>query len=345
MIADFNILAPFIAISAGLRIALVWMTGVFNTVPVLAAIGGFGIAIIILTLLLRTLVFPFFRAQIRTSRQMQRQQIILGPQMAELRKKYRTDFRAYQTAVAELQKEHGMNPGSSMLGCLMGFLPIAITYPLFYAIKDAGGQINAPHFLWIPNAAQAVKDAVGGKAFAELLTGFASHPQLLIFPLLAAGATFIQSRMMMPPPMKHQPAQIQSMNDFSRKMTLLIPVSVFIAGVSLPQGLALYWVSQSLYMIVQQYYLIGWGSLHVPTWFPGHGRITPLTLPTAPESPPAGTGKGSAAKTKQRPEPKPISASGTGVAAPVPPSTKRATVPSGSPSRLDKGSGRRRKRR
>jgi hypothetical protein len=59
-----------------------------------------------------------------------------------------------------------------------------------------------------------------------------------------------------------------------------------------PQGLAIYWVTGTMFMVAQQYHLLGWGGLKVPAWFPGAGRVTALSIPRTPAQP-VKTGAGS----------------------------------------------------
>src|SRR4029077_19079677 len=54
-------------------------------------------------------------------------------------------------------------------------------------------------------------------------------------------------------------------------------------GLQLYQGIALYWLAQNIFMICQQWYIVGWGGLKVPRWFPGAGRTTPLSFNAPPE--------------------------------------------------------------
>jgi hypothetical protein len=66
-----------------------------------------------------------------------------------------------------------------------------------------------------------------------------------------------------------------------------MPVMVFVFGMIFPAGIALYWVTQSIYMIVQQWIVVGWGGLKVPAWFPGAGRVTDLSFPPSAATAPA----------------------------------------------------------
>jgi hypothetical protein len=102
---------------------------------------------------------------------------------------------------------------------------------------------------------------------------------LLIVPLLAAVATFVQSKMAIQPMRADMSAQEKSMQSMSKNMAYFFPGMIFLFSLNFAQGIGLYWVTQNLYMILQQYYMVGWGGLHLPAWMPGAGRTTSLSHP------------------------------------------------------------------
>ena len=104
----------------------------------------------------------------------------------------------------------------------------------------------------------------------------------MILPLLAGVLTFAQSRMMMPPPRPDMTDQERTMANVTKQMSVIFPVIIFWLSLNFPQGLALYWVTGTLFMVLQQYHLVGWGSLRVPSWLPGAHRTTALSYPKAP---------------------------------------------------------------
>jgi hypothetical protein len=162
-----------------------------------------------------------------------------------------------------------------------------------------------------------------------------THPTVLILPLLAAAATVVQSKMMAPPMRPDMSDQEKQMARMSRQMLLFMPVMVFFFGMIFPAGIALYWVTQSLYMIVQQYIVVGWGGLKVPAWFPGAGRVTKLSFPPAVATAPAAA-LSSASSTSSNGRAKPAQ----GGAA-----QKRPAAAGGSQSRTGGGARRNKRRR
>jgi YidC/Oxa1 family membrane protein insertase len=255
-----------------------------------ASIGAFGLAVIATTLIIRIVLFPLFTWQLRTSRRIQAEQRLIAPQLQELRKKYKKEPQKLNAEMMKLYKEHNINPLSQLSGCL----PILVQWPiiaaLYRAITAVQGSLHSGlGFLWIPDVSKKSIDLCCTDA-AGHVTSYANaliHPTVLILPLLAAGATFMQSKMMMPPLRPDMSDQERQMAKMSRQMTMFMPIMVFIFGMIFPAGIALYWVTQSIFMIVQQFIVVGWGGLKVPEWFPGAGRVTPLSFPPAPATAPA----------------------------------------------------------
>jgi YidC/Oxa1 family membrane protein insertase len=144
-------------------------------------------------------------------------------------------------------------------------------------------------FLWIHDVTQSAQSAccTGSNGLAGLLT----HPALLILPIIAGAFTFAQSRMMMPPSRPDMSDQERSMQGVTKQMSFIFPVMIFIFSFLFPQGLAIYWATGTMFMVAQQYHLLGWNGLVVPSWFPGANRVTALTIPRGPVKTGAGSGK------------------------------------------------------
>lgn len=278
-------------------------------------IGAFGLAVIVTTLAIRTLLFPLFTWQLKTSRRIQAEQRKIAPQMTELRKKYKKDPQKLNAEMMKLYKEHNINPLSQLSGCL----PILVQWPiiaeLYRAISSVQGVLaKGAHlgFLWIGDVTKTGLQTCcqpTPSSKVDYLQAL-SHPSVLILPLLAAGATLVQSKMMAPPMRPDMSDQERQMAKMSRQMMFFMPVMVFVFGMAFPAGIALYWVTQSIFMIVQQFIVVGWGGFKVPPWFPGAGRVTALSFPPAPAPAPAsalakpstnGQAKGEAAPSRKEP--------------------------------------------
>lgn len=180
--------------------------------------NSYGLAILLLTIIVRTLILPLTLKQYRSSKAMQK----LQPQMAEIKKKYKDNPQKQQEETMKLFQTHGVNP-------LAGCLPLIVQMPIFIALYNA--------IYWN-------KD-IRTHEFLGLMLGEPSPWYFL--PLLAAATTFIQSKMM-------QKQQTQAMPGMSMILTIF-PVLIFVMSMSFPAALPLYWVFSNLYTIVQNYFL------------------------------------------------------------------------------------------
>jgi YidC/Oxa1 family membrane protein insertase len=216
--------------------------------------GNAGIAIIIFTIIVKTLLLPLTIKSTRSSKAMQE----LSPKIKEIQKKHGKDrARASQETMA-LYQQYGVNP---MAGCLPMLIQIPIFWGLYRAIYNlsqaadvAAGGPWAHGFLWISDLAQA--------------------DPYKILPILAGIFQFVQSRMMRPANMpKTDDPQQQIMN----VMMNFMPLMVVLFGWSFAAGPVIYWVTQSLFSVVQQWFITGWGSLGAwLPWLPGlpeHRRL------------------------------------------------------------------------
>lgn len=266
-------------------------TNGFGGISMLTAIGAFGLAVIVLTLAIRAVLFPIFAWQLRTSRRIQSEQRRIAPQLQELRKKYKGQPQKLSAEMNKIYREHGISPFSGLTGCLPLLVQMPVLIGLYNAIRQATTHIStSDHFLWINHLSKSAHDACcANNNWLQIL----STPGVLVFPLLAAGLTFVQSRMMMPPLRADMSDQERSMAKVTKQMSLFFPVIILLFSLNFPQGLALYWVTGTMFMVVQQYLVVGWGGLKVPAWLPGAGRTTSLSYPK-----PEANGKSSAVATK-----------------------------------------------
>jgi len=245
-----------------IAVSLQFLFHAFRTFGPTHLIGAFGLAVIALTLILRGLLFPLFRYQIRTQRRLQREQQGIAPQLNELRKKYKADPRRQQQEIMAVYKEHGISPFGQLTGCLPLLLQMPIIYALYGSIHKLTTVLHGGlYFLWIPDLTRT--------PFQSDLLG---HPQLIIVPLLAGALTFVQTKMMVQPQRPDMSDQELQMYKVSSQMAYLMPAVIVVVALNFQQGVALYWVTQSLVMIVQQYFIVGWGQMPVPRWFPGSGQ-------------------------------------------------------------------------
>jgi YidC/Oxa1 family membrane protein insertase len=224
--------------------------------PWIAAIGAYGLAIMILTIIVRLLLAPLFHLQLRLSRRSMEQQKKIAPQLAELRKKYKNDPQKQQQEMMALYREHGINPLGGLSGCLPALLQFPILTGLYYVFySNAQHHTFADHFLFVPhlNDSPSVHPLIPGLPIPTLV--------YLIIPLLAAATTFVQSRMMQQPLSAVPTEQEQQTQQMTRTMQVMMPLMIAYFAIVTPAGLGLYWFVSNTVAIVQQYFVTGWGGL------------------------------------------------------------------------------------
>lgn len=289
--SGFNPLSIFSILQYPFGWVLQELVKVFTSVGPLKAIGAFGLAVIVLTIGIRAVLFPVFGWQLRTSRRIQAEQRLVAPQLQELRKKYKKEPQRLSQEMNALYKEHGISPFSSLTGCIPALVQMPVLIGLYQSIKTVTTTLNAGDrgFLWISDVTKSAQAACCSGHNG--LLGLVTSPQLLILPIIAGAFTFAQSRMMMPPTRPDMSDQERSMQGVTRQMSFIFPVMIFIFSFLFPQGLAIYWATGTMFMVAQQYHLLGWNGLVVPSWFPGANRVTALTIPRTPVKTGAGSGK------------------------------------------------------
>jgi YidC/Oxa1 family membrane protein insertase len=249
-------------------INVVFTQPIFNALMLLYHLfGDLGVSIIVLTIALRLILFPLTLKQLQSTKATQQ----LQPRMAEIRKKYANDQQMQAKAMQELYREYGINP---LAGCLPLLIQMPILYGLFYALRavldDAsrGNNLAAlngfiypflPHFSQFPNINLTWFTFINHSWYFSLGSADPTH----ILPILAALATFVQMRMSMARQNQNQnaPKANDAMSQQMRMMQYLMPAITLFFGWSFPAGLALYWTTSSIFGMVQQYFVTGWGAL------------------------------------------------------------------------------------
>jgi len=255
------------------------------TVPFLVWIGAYGVAIIVLTIIIRVLLSPLQQFQLVTQRKTMVEQRKLAPQVAELRKKYRKDAQKLNAETMKLYQEHGVNPLGGLVGCLPLIVQLPILTALYYVFTGfARNNQVITHFLFVPNLNE-------NPAHHLLFAGipFIPVPAYIVFPLLAAATTFIQSKMLqMPSPVNPTEQELQQ-QQMQRTMVFISPLMIAWFSLNVPAGLGLYWFVGNCVSIIQQSFVVGWGNL----W---PSRAKPL--PGAPVSLPANKAPANKAPTQ-----------------------------------------------
>jgi YidC/Oxa1 family membrane protein insertase len=268
-------------------------------------VGNMLFAIILLTLLLRTILIPIYRRQLVSSRRMQ----LLAPEIREIQKRNKGDRAKAAAAQQELYRERGVNPVS---GCLPLILTLFLLIPMYsvfsqgltnydpQAMMDVFGiqivDLNCPATPMYESDGHVVP-CLNATAFGidwgrpltlfdiPILPGIVFGFSLLA--LTSAAVQFVQSRMMLP---KTDPSAADDPNvKMQRQLMLFLPLISIAYGGFLPAGLFVYWIVSTIFAIIQQYLIVGWGSMFpFLGWSPGFAEDhTPRFPVSMPEPKPA----------------------------------------------------------
>ncbi|MFH1032519.1 MAG: YidC/Oxa1 family membrane protein insertase [Chloroflexota bacterium] len=217
--------------------------------------SNFGLAIIVLTIVIRALMYPLTFKQLQSSKAMQS----IQPKMAELQKKYGRDKQQLAREQMRLYKEAGMSP----TGCLG---PMIIQMPIWIALYQAIIRVSAiapEDFLNLSRHLYSSWSLVFSTVPLDgkfLWLDLAMPDAWLILPILVGVTMWIQQKMTMLPnadPRQQQQAQM---------MLWIMPLMFAYLTLQFPSGLALYWVISNIISIVMQYFVTGWGGLKLPSF-------------------------------------------------------------------------------
>lgn len=202
-----------------------------------------GLAIIAFTIIIKTLLLPLTVQSTRSARAMQE----LQPKIKELQKKHAKDRQRLTQETMALYQEHRVNP---MAGCLPMLLQIPIFLGLYQGIFAlSSGQYGASEFWSGP--------------FLWLSNGLDSPDPLHLLPIIAGVFQFVQTRMMRP----YKQGKIADPQQAMMNQVMnIMPLTVIAFGWGFASGPVLYWATQSLYSVGQQWIITGWGSMR--DWLP-----------------------------------------------------------------------------
>lgn len=234
--------------------------------------GALGFSIIILTILIRLVVWPFMATQLKSAKKM----ADLKPHLDELKKKHTGDKQALSKAQMDLYKEHGINPAA---GCLPSLIQIPVIIALYQAIFAFFSGVNGLDRInrLLYSSSWHLKSPPDANFFGINLTVKPSEfsqigTLILLIPIITALLTFVQSKMMAPQPVKKYPsdspkekkekaATEDAMSAVQGQMAYMMPLMIGYFAFQFPVGLAIYWNTFTIIGILQQYLLSGWGGM------------------------------------------------------------------------------------
>ncbi len=206
------------------------LVAIYNT----AAFQDFGVAVIVLTIAIRVLLFPLTYKAGVSQIKLQR----IQPKLKEIQDRYADDKMRLSNEMLSLYKEHGVNP-------LGGCLPILLQLPIFIALYSAFSGAFQPESLKALYSFVTNPGAIHTTAF-----GFLDLTKSSIVLALVAGALqYLQARftMQMSAPQADDPAAMMS-----KQMLYFFPILLIVISYKLPVGLVIYFITSAAWSILEQ---------------------------------------------------------------------------------------------
>ena len=194
---------------------MAWAVQFFYNLTASLGFPSYGIAIIILTIVIKVLLLPLALKQIKSMKGMQE----IQPKVAALQKKYKNDRAKLSIEMQKLYREHNISP---LAGCLPLLIQMPFLVSIFYALQ--GFQYDSAHasFLW--------------------LSSLASKDPTYVLPILSAVSTWALSAQTAP----------KNAEGPQKMMTYFMPLFIGYISINFPSGLVIYWVVSNLFQLVQQ---------------------------------------------------------------------------------------------
>ncbi|MCX5711791.1 MAG: membrane protein insertase YidC [Candidatus Omnitrophica bacterium] len=193
-------------------------------------VHNWGLAIVLLSLIIYGILFPLSLKQMRSMKEMQ----ILQPRIEALRKEHKDNPQKLNKEIMELYKEHKVNP-------LGGCLPMLLQIPVFFALYQAlirSVALKGANFLWIKDLSQPDRLFVLPNSLPLI------GKDINILPLLMMIGMFFQQKITM--------KNSGQANEQQKIMLIVFPLMFGFIFYNMPSGLVLYWFINSTLMLVQQ---------------------------------------------------------------------------------------------
>ncbi len=195
---------------------------------------NYGVAILLLTGCVSLMLFPLSFKSLKSMRHLQE----LQPQMEKIRQQYKDNPQKVNKEMMELYRRHKVNP---MGGCF----PILLQMPIFLAFYQTlmrSVELKGAHFLWIKDL--SMPDA----AFALPITIPLLGNSINLLPILMIGAMIVQQKL--------SQARTSAQTDQQKMMTKIMPIMFGFIFYSLPSGLVLYWLTNTVLTSSLQFFAL-----------------------------------------------------------------------------------------
>lgn len=184
-----------------------------------AVVGNWGLAIILLTVLIKLAFYKLSETQYRAMARMRK----FGPRIQQIKEQYGDDKEKLQAKMMDLYKKEGFNP---LGGCWPMLVQMPVFISLYWVLRESAELRHAPFFLWIND--------------------LSSPDPYYILPVLFGISMFIQQRLS---------SSSMAMDPMQQRMMQVMPVALSVFFAFFPAGLVLYWLTNNLLSIAQQWYI------------------------------------------------------------------------------------------
>lgn len=214
------------------------------------------LSIMTLTVIVRTILIPLFIRQINSARNMQ----LIQPKMKELQDKYSADRQKLGVETQKLMKQEGVSPWSSCF-------PMLLQMPVFFALYQVlyGAAQGTPRGYWFTHNLELVDSLKHARFLGGELAGRfwlsdwsqfgATQIMAMVLVLLMTGMLFITQKQLMSKNMSAS-SQTGPMAQQQKMMLYMFPIMYLFMGALIPVGVLVYWVTNNLWTLVQQWLLI-----------------------------------------------------------------------------------------
>lgn len=214
--------------------------------------GDFGVAIVVITLIIKSALIPISKKQIESQKRLQE----IQPKIKEIQNKYKNDKEKQTKEIMNFYKNNKVNPFSGCLPMIVQLIFLIAIYRILFNISEAGLVVSNGDLY------SFVKDPGGVNPMFLGMVDLAKPSYVLA--ILAAAAQFFQTKSLMDkkknlaeakPKKEEKPGEPDLAQMMNKQMLYVGPVLTLFIGFKFAAGLALYWLVSTLFSLIQQIYI------------------------------------------------------------------------------------------
>ena len=231
---------------------VIWMTNRMH--GILGFLHGivpiWGVDILLLTVMVRMLLFVPSRKQQQVMAKTQEKMAALKPEIAKLEEKHKGDYQRFNQERTKLMVQHGVNPLSSMSGCVLMFAQLPVFMGLYFCLQESI-FFRLESFLWIPNLAapdmliRFGEGVMGVSTFGSMGETYYLGPYVNILPLIAVSLMFVHQKMTLPPPTDEQ-------QEMQQRMMKIMMVVMAVFFYKMAAGMCLYFIASTAWGLTER---------------------------------------------------------------------------------------------